>query len=115
MASRDIDSPVFQQINPSRRAELNSTFSIRSILNLPEENREESIASSHADLPRASSPASPPLVSRIHGSHSSQHFANAGSSNNSLLSVNALEVAHYLHPWNHSDVLKSLGRFPLGE
>lgn len=65
MASRASNSSPFQHVNPSRCVS-NSSFSIRSILNLPEDTAEKCTRSSRDDSPVESySVPLSPLVPRV--------------------------------------------------
>lgn len=113
MASRGSSLSAFQHVNPSRCVS-NSSFSIRSILDLPEETVEKCHGSLlRNDSPVASYSVSLPLVPRV-VRPMVHHYADSVQCS-SLRNWQDIGLAPYGHHWGQGALSFREQAFPIGE
>ena len=110
MASRGSSFSAFQQVY-SPRCVLNSSFSIRSILDLPEENAEKCAGPSSNDSPADSYSVSLPLVPRV----VRPMVHNYDVRRSTLGNWEDLRLSPYGHHWGHGAFSFREQAFPMGE
>lgn len=111
MASRGSSFSAFQQVYPPHRI-LNSSFSIRSILDLPEEDADKCSGSSGNDSPADSYSVSLPLVPRVVRPMVHNYAVRRGST---LENWEELGLPPYGHHWGYGAFSFREQAFPVGE
>ena len=114
MASRGGTLSAFHQVNPPSCGP-NSSFSIRRILDLPEESAEECAPSSSNSSPAESSPVSLPLVPRVVRPMVLGHYGDQNAPRNGLTHWSEFGLTPYAHHWGYGAVPFREQGFPLGE
>ena len=113
MASRGSSYLAFQHVNHSHRVSKDS-FSIRSILDLPDENAKKCVASSRKDSPVVDSNSVPRLLVPRVVRPMVHHYAERVPCS-ALRNWQGMELARYGHYWRYGSLPFREQAFPTGE